>query len=93
MAIIQPEVEYLEAEEICGVYEGIFPLASSRASNARGYSFNVDKYGSFVFSSRNNYYDLDLDVLLKGQNICLLMERRKDKENDLSLANLISIKK
>lgn len=47
----------------------------------------------FFFSSRNNYYDLNLDVLLKGQNICLLMERRKYKENDLSLVNLISIKK
>ncbi|MDR7016692.1 hypothetical protein [Acinetobacter sp. 3657] len=93
MAIIQPEIEYLEAEEICGVYEGSFPLASSRASNARGYSFNVDKYGSFVFSSRNNYHDLNLDVLLEGKNVCLLMQRRKDKENDLSLANLISIKK
>lgn len=93
MAMIQPKIEYLKAEEICGVYEGSYPLASSRASNARGYIFNVDKYGSFVFSSRNNYYNLKLDVLLKGQNVCLLMERRKDKRNDLSLANLISIKK
>jgi energy-coupling factor transporter transmembrane protein EcfT len=91
MAINQPEVQYLEAERICGVYAGSFPLASSRASSARGYGFNVKKYGEFVFSSRNNYYGVNLDSLKKGEKVCLLMQRRKDKANNLNLANLLSI--
>ncbi|MCG2575257.1 hypothetical protein LVY74_17105 [Acinetobacter sp. ME22] len=92
MAIIQPKIEYLEAEEICGVYEYEDYVVSSRPPYPKEYFIRFNHYGLFGF--RNNAYPnrLNLENLRKGQKVCLILKRRKDKGEDLNQAILILLK-
>ncbi|RKG37260.1 hypothetical protein [Acinetobacter rongchengensis] len=84
-----PSIEYFEEEKLCGTYEYEDYAISSRPPYPKEYFIRFDKYGLFGF--RNNTYPnrLNFENLKKGQKVCLVLKRRKDKGDDLKQAILI----
>ena len=91
MGINKPPIEYLEPERVCGIFDGDIPKPSARRNYARIYYFTLLDGELFEFDETGNYYDVDLNKLMKGQKICLIIERRVDRLDDLSLANIIKV--
>ena len=87
-----PSFDYFKEEELCGVYEYEDYVISSKPPYPKEYFIRFNQYGIFGF--RNNAYPnrVRLDNLKEGQKVCLVLKRRKDKENDLSQAVLILLK-
>lgn len=89
---ISPSVEYFREEELCGTYEYKDYTISSRPPYPKEYFIRFDKYGLFEFRSNTYPNRINFEHLKKGQKVCLVLKRRKDKENDLSQAILILLK-
>lgn len=85
-------VEYFREEELCGTYEYEDYAISSRPPYPKEYFIRFDKYGLFGFRSNTYPNRVNFEHLKKGQKVCLVLKRRKDKENDLSQAILILLK-
>lgn len=87
-----PSFDYFEEEELCGIYEYEDYVISSRPPYPKKYYIRFDKYGLFGFRDTKYSDRVRFDNLKKGQKVCLVLKRRKDKENDLSQAILILLK-
>ncbi|OTG86895.1 hypothetical protein [Acinetobacter sp. ANC 3832] len=86
---LPPSIEYFEEEKLCGTYEYEDYAISSRPPYPKEYFIRFDQYG--LFGLRSNTYPnrVNFENLKKGQKVCLVLKRRKDKENDLSQSILV----
>ncbi len=92
MAKDEGEFEYLKMEILCGIYD-MSILDTSMVSRAPypkiHYVYIHNDF--FKFRSTDYPYKVDFNNIYKGQKICITLQRRADKPENLSVAKLISV--